>query len=128
MKLSPTQFESLVVKLLLAMGYGDGTENAGRVTQQTNDGGIDGIIKEDKLGFSNLYIQAKQWATDHTVGRGELQKFVMMLKRIRLQKITLQAYRRRGYDQLKNFFFNSDKSFLSFEVIIISLRRSGLLL
>ena len=61
MKLSPHEFETLVVKLLLSMGYGNGIDNAGRVTKRTNDGGIDGIIKEDQLGFSSIYIQAKQW-------------------------------------------------------------------
>ncbi len=60
MKLTPVEFERLVVKLLLKMGYGSGIEEAGMVTQQSNDGGIDGIIKEDQLGFSHIYIQAKQ--------------------------------------------------------------------
>ena len=45
-----------------------------------NDGGIDGIIKEDQLGFSSIYIQAKQWATDQTVGKPEIQKFVGALQ------------------------------------------------
>ena len=76
MQLSPTEFEKLVVKLLLKMGYGDGIENAGHVTPPSGDGGIDGIIKEDQLGFSNIYIQAKQWATDQSVGKPEIQKFV----------------------------------------------------
>ena len=56
MKLTPGEFERLVVKLLLKMGYGSGIEEAGKVTQQSNDGGIDGIIKEDQLGFSSIYI------------------------------------------------------------------------
>lgn len=59
MKLTPAEFEKLVVRLLLEMGYGSGIDEAGMVTQQSNDGGIDGIIKEDQLGFSNIYIQAK---------------------------------------------------------------------
>lgn len=70
---SPTFFEHLVVKLLVAMGYGGPFEDAGIVTQPTNDGGIDGIIKEDKLGFSQIYLQAKRW--NNTVTRPELQKF-----------------------------------------------------
>lgn len=69
MKLSPTEFEKLVVSLLLHMGYGSGITEAGMITQQSNDGGIDGIIKEDQLGFSSIYIQAKQWAADQTVGK-----------------------------------------------------------
>lgn len=86
MKLSPSEFEQLVVKLLLKMGYGSGIEGAGRVTQQSNDGGIDGIIQEDQLGFSNIYIQAKQWATDQTVGKPEIQKFVGALQGQQAQK------------------------------------------
>lgn len=66
-------FEKLVVQLLLKMGYGGPFEDAGIVTQSTNDGGIDGIIKEDKLGFNQIYIQAKRWT--NTVTRPELQKF-----------------------------------------------------
>ena len=86
MKLTPTQFEKLVVKLLLHMGYGSGIDEAGMVTQQSNDGGIDGIIKEDQLGFSHIYIQAKQWATDQTVAKPEIQKFVGALQGQQAQK------------------------------------------
>lgn len=86
MKLSPSEFEKLVVKLLLRMGYGSGIDEAGMVTQKSNDGGIDGIIKEDQLGFSNIYIQAKQWATDQTVGKPEIQKFVGALTGQQAQK------------------------------------------
>ncbi len=86
MKLTPTEFEKLVVKLLLKMGYGDGSEESGKVTQQSNDGGIDGIIKEDQLGFSQIYIQAKQWAPDQTVGKPEIQKFVGALQGQQAQK------------------------------------------
>ena len=68
MQLKSTEFEKLVVKLLLRMGYGNGFDNAGVVTQASKDGGIDGIIKEDQLGFSAIYIQAKQWADTQTVG------------------------------------------------------------
>lgn len=86
MKLSSAEFEKLVVSLLLHMGYGSGISNAGMVTQQSNDGGIDGIIKEDQLGFSSIYIQAKQWATDQTVGKPEIQKFVGALQGQQAQK------------------------------------------
>lgn len=86
MKLTPVEFERLVVKLLLRMGYGNGIDDAGLVTQQSNDGGIDGIIKEDQLGFSHIYIQAKQWGTDQTVGAPEIQKFVGALQGKQAQK------------------------------------------
>lgn len=75
MKLTPGEFEKLVVKLLLKMGYGSGIDNAGYVTQLSGDGGVDGIIKEDQLGFSSIYIQAKQWATENCVSKPEIQKF-----------------------------------------------------
>ncbi|QUA52194.1 restriction endonuclease [Aristaeella lactis] len=80
MKLDPGDFEKLVVQLLLKMGYGSGIDNAGVVTKLSNDGGIDGIIKEDLLGFSSIYIQAKQWAMENTVGRPEIQKFAGALQ------------------------------------------------
>lgn len=60
MKQPPAFFEHLVVKLLTQMGYGGSIEDAGAVTGQTGDEGIDGIIREDKLGFSLIYIQAKR--------------------------------------------------------------------
>lgn len=69
-------FEHLVVKLLMQMGYGGSVDNVGTVIGQTDDEGIDGIIREDKLGFSLIYIQAKRWDCDKTVGRPEIQKFV----------------------------------------------------
>lgn len=68
-------FESLVVKLLLKMGYGGSASDSGFVTQQSNDGGIDGIIREDKLGFDQIYIQAKRWDPDKSISRPEIQKF-----------------------------------------------------
>lgn len=69
-------FERLVVDLVMAMGYGSDEENAGVVTQSTCDGGIDGVISEDKLGFNKIYIQAKCWDKASTVSRPEIQKFV----------------------------------------------------
>ena len=86
MKLTPGEFEKLVVKLLLKMGYGSGIDDAGYVTQLSGDGGIDGIIKEDQLGFSSIYIQAKQWALDRSVDRPEIQKFAGALQGERASK------------------------------------------
>lgn len=76
MKKPPQFFEYMVVKLLTQMGYGGSLENAGAVVGQTGDEGIDGIVREDKLGFNLIYIQAKRWDCDKTVGRPEIQKFV----------------------------------------------------
>lgn len=71
---SPSFFEHLVVDLLVRMGYGGTREDAGRVLGKSGDGGIDGIINEDRLGLDVIYLQAKRWEND--VGRPEIQKFV----------------------------------------------------
>lgn len=76
MEHSPQFFEKLVVALLLKMGYGGAFEDAGIVVGQTGDEGIDGIIREDKLGFNSIYIQAKKWSAGTAIGRPEIQKFV----------------------------------------------------
>lgn len=68
-------FERLVVKLLVAMGYGGSFEDAASVTRYSHDEGIDGVIKEDKLGLDSIYIQAKRY-DGNPVGRKELQSFV----------------------------------------------------
>lgn len=86
MKLEPSDFERLVVKLLLAMGYGSGIDEAGFVTPASNDGGIDGIIKEDQLGFSSIYIQAKQWDPTKSIARPDIQKFAGALQEQKAQK------------------------------------------
>jgi len=86
MKLTPTDFEKLVLKLLLKMGYGSGIEDSGWVTPPSNDEGIDGIIKEDQLGFSSIYIQAKQWDPKRTIDRPEIQKFAGALQGQQAQK------------------------------------------
>jgi restriction system protein len=71
----PDFFERLVVRLVTKMGYGGSLADAGKAIGKSGDGGIDGIIKEDKLGLDLLYIQAKRWENT-TVGRPEIQKFV----------------------------------------------------
>lgn len=76
MKQSPAFFERLVVQLLEKMGYGGSIKDAGSVVGKSGDEGIDGIVREDKLGFSHIYIQAKRWEPDKTIGRPEIQKFV----------------------------------------------------
>ena len=75
MECSPAFFERLVVDLLIAMGYGYDAVDAGRVVGHSGDEGIDGIISEDKLGFSHVYVQAKRWDPDHVVGSPEVQAF-----------------------------------------------------
>jgi restriction system protein len=71
---SPSFFENLVVDLLVKMGYGGSVKDAGKSIGKSGDEGIDGIIKEDKLGLDIIYVQAKRW--ENVVGRPEIQKFV----------------------------------------------------
>ncbi len=73
---SPSFFEKLVVALLVKMGYGGSIKDAGQVIGKTGDEGIDGIIKEDKLGLDVIYVQAKRWKENNVIGRPEIQKFV----------------------------------------------------
>jgi restriction system protein len=70
---SPEFFEELVVELLVGMGYGGSFEDAGKAIGKSGDEGIDGIIKEDRLGLDVIYVQAKRWANQ--VGRPDIQKF-----------------------------------------------------
>jgi restriction system protein len=70
---SPLFFERLVVKLLVEMGYGGSYADAAQVVGKSGDGGIDGIIKEDRLGLESIYVQAKRW--EATVGRPDVQQF-----------------------------------------------------
>ncbi len=96
---SPTFFEQLVVELLVKMGYGGSRRDAGERIGQTGDGGIDGIIKEDRLGLDLIFIQAKRW--QGTVGRPEIQKFVGALQGQRARKgvfITTSTYTAEAID------------------------------
>jgi restriction system protein len=81
---SPSFFERLVVDLLVQMGYGGNRRNAGKALGKSGDGGIDGIINEDKLGLDVIYIQAKRW--EGSVGRPEIQKFAGALQGQRAKK------------------------------------------
>ncbi|MGH8157190.1 MAG: restriction endonuclease [Rhodanobacter sp.] len=94
---SPAFFERLVIDLLVTMGYGGSRRDAGRAIGKSGDGGIDGIIKEDKLGLDVIYIQAKRW--EGTVGRPEIQKFAGALQGHRANKgvfITTSSYTREA--------------------------------
>lgn len=96
---SPAFFERLVVDLVVAMGYGGSRQDAGRAIGRGGDGGIDGIIKEDRLGLDVIYIQAKRW--EGTVGRPEVQKFAGALQGQRASKgifITTSNYSREALD------------------------------
>lgn len=96
---SPAFFEQLVVDLLVRMGYGGSRREAGQALGKSGDGGIDGIIKEDKLCLDIIYIQAKRW--DGTVGRPEVQKFAGALQGQRAKKgifITTSAFTKEATD------------------------------
>jgi restriction system protein len=80
----PSFFEKIVVELLVKMGYGGSIEDAGKAIGKSGDEGIDGIIKEDKLGLDVIYIQAKRW--EGVIGRPEVQKFVGALAGQRAKK------------------------------------------
>ena len=81
---TPAFFERLVIDVLIKMGYGGSRREAGQAMGKSGDGGIDGIIKEDKLGLDIIYIQAKRW--EGTVGRPEIQKFAGALQGQRARK------------------------------------------
>jgi restriction system protein len=73
---SPSFFESVIVELLLAMGYGGSRRSAATQLGRTGDGGVDGVISEDRLGLDRVYVQAKRYGPGSTVGRPDVQGFV----------------------------------------------------
>jgi restriction system protein len=100
---TPDFFERLVVDLLIAMGYGGTRKEAGETIGRIGDEGVDGIIKEDKLGLEVIYIQAKKW--EGTVGRPEIQKFVGALHGKRAKKgifITTSSFSQDAIDYALN--------------------------
>ncbi len=74
-KTAPSFLERVVVDLLIAMGYGGGDASMGSVTGRSGDGGIDGTIREDRLGLDEVYVQVKKYADGNTVGEGDLRNF-----------------------------------------------------
>jgi len=100
---SPVFFERLVVDLLVRMGYGGSRKEAGQAIGRSGDEGIDGIIKEDRLGLDIIYVQAKRW--ENPVGRPEVQKFSGALQGQRARKgifITTSAFSREALDYVSN--------------------------
>ncbi len=98
----PDFFESLVVELLLRMGYGGSREDAGRTVGRSGDGGVDGVIKEDRLGLDVVYIQAKRW--EGTVGRPTVQAFAGSLEGFRAKKgvlITTSSFSREAQEYIR---------------------------
>jgi restriction system protein len=96
---TPTQFEKIVVDLVVAMGYGGSYDDAAKAIGKRGDEGVDGIINEDRLGLDVIYIQAKKW--DGTVGRPEIQKFAGALQGQRAKKgifVTTSDFSKEAYD------------------------------
>lgn len=96
---SPAFFERLVIDLLVKMGYGGTRKDAGQAIGRSGDGGIDGIIKEDRLGLDIVYVQAKRW--DSVVGSPEIQKFAGALQGQRAKKgvfITTSTFSQAALD------------------------------
>jgi restriction system protein len=99
---TPLFFEELVVKRLVAMGYGGSYADAARIVGKAGDGGIDGIIKEDRLGLESIYVQAKRW--EATVGRPTIQQFAGALHGNRARKgvvITTSNFSREATEYAK---------------------------
>lgn len=95
----PAFFEKLVIDLLLAMGYGGSRQEAGRVVGKSGDGGIDGVINEDKLGLDSIYVQAKRW--EGSVSRPTIQQFAGALAGKKAKKgifITTSSYTKEAQE------------------------------
>lgn len=91
----PEFFERLVVQLLLAMGYGGSTSDAGRALGKSGDGGVDGVIDQDALGLDRIYVQAKRYSDGNNVGSGAIRDFFGSLDRFKAAKglfVTTSAF------------------------------------
>lgn len=103
-QVAPTFFEIIVVDLLVAMGY-SGENGEAKVTTRTNDGGIDGIINQDPLGTSTVYIQAKRYKEENTIGRPAIQSFYGALAAVNADRgvfITTSSFSKGAQDFAKN--------------------------
>ncbi|HEX8947764.1 MAG TPA: restriction endonuclease [Dissulfurispiraceae bacterium] len=104
-KCSPQFFERLVIRLLVQMGYGGSLKDAGQALGWTGDGGIDGVIREDKLGLDNIYIQAKRW-TDKPVGSPDIDQFAGALSKKKANKgifITTSTFTRDALASVREY-------------------------
>jgi len=101
---SPSFFERLIVDLLVAMGYGGSHEDAARQLGKSGDGGIDGVIDEDRLGLDRIYVQAKRYSPGSVVGRPEVQSFVGSLVGLGASRgvfVTTSTFSKQAADYVK---------------------------
>jgi restriction system protein len=104
-KCSPQFFERLVINLVVKMGYGGSLKDAGQAIGRSGDGGIDGVIKEDKLGLDNIYIQAKRWS-DKCVGSPDIDQFAGALSKKKASKgifITTSTFSKDALASVKEY-------------------------
>jgi restriction system protein len=104
-KCSPPFFERLVISLLVKMGYGGSLKDAGQAIGRSGDGGVDGVIKEDKLGLDNIYVQAKRW-TDKSVGSPDIDQFAGALSKRKASKgvfITTSTFSKDALASVKDY-------------------------
>jgi restriction system protein len=102
---SPAFFERVIVRLLVSMGYGGSVEQAGKHLGKSGDGGVDGVINEDKLGLDLIYIQAKRYAPENSIGRPEIQRFAGTLIGMGANKgvfVTTSSFSPHARDYAKN--------------------------
>ena len=101
LEMTPSFFETLIVNLLVAMGYGGSHEDAALKLGKSGDGGVDGVIAEDRLGLDRIYVQAKRYAPHVGVGRPEIQGFVGSLVGLGATKgvfVTTSSYSKQAHD------------------------------
>jgi restriction system protein len=104
-KCSPQFFERLVILLLVRMGYGGSLKDAGQAVGKTKDGGIDGVIREDKLGLASIYVQAKRW-NDKPVGSPDIDQFAGALSKKKATKgifITTSTFTKDALASLRDY-------------------------
>jgi restriction system protein len=102
---SPEFFERLIVNLLVAMGYGGSSVEAGKHLGKSGDNGIDGVIKEDKLGLDMIYVQAKRYAPKNSIGRPAINGFVGSLVGFGANKgvfVTTSSFSKHAYGYAEN--------------------------
>lgn len=102
---SPAFFERVIVDLLVAMGYGGTHKNAAAQLGRSGDGGVDGVISEDRLGLDRIYVQAKRYAGGNTVGRPDVQAFVGSLVGLGASKgvfVTTSTFSPQAQDFVKH--------------------------